>query len=120
MITGIHHAQIAIPKGREREAREFYCGLLGLKEVPKPPAQRARGGLWLQVGDRQVHIGVEDGVERKLTKVHIPYEVSDLALWCKRLTDVGIGLLSGEQIPGHERFEFRDPFGNRVELIQRL
>jgi hypothetical protein len=22
-------------------------------------------------------------------------------------------------LPGHDRFEFRDPFGNRVEFIQR-
>lgn len=120
MIIGIHHAQITIPEGKEQEARDFYCGVLGLKEVTKPKALQARGGLWLEVGDRQVHIGVENGVGRKFTKAHIAYEVNNLGLWRKRLTDNGFELLDGEQIPSHTRFEFRDPFGNRVELIQKL
>ena len=120
MIVGIHHAQITIPKGKEQEARAFYCGILGLNEVPKPISLQGRGGFWLQAGDKQVHVGTEDGVNKKLTKAHVAYEVSDLALWRKRMTDNGLKLLDGEQIPGHVRFEFRDPFENRVELIQRL
>lgn len=117
MILGIHHAQITIPKGREQEARAFYCGTLGLNEVPKPESLQGRGGFWLQVGDKQVHVGVEDGVNRKLTKAHVAYEVSDLASWRKQMINAGLELFDGEQIPGYGRFEFRDPFGNRVELI---
>lgn len=52
MILGIHHAQITIPKGKEREARDFYCGVLGLKEIPKPESLQGRGGFWLRVGDK--------------------------------------------------------------------
>jgi len=63
---------------------------------------------------------VEDGAERKFTKAHVAYEVNDLAFWQKRVTDGGIELLGGEQLPGYKRFEFRDPFGNRIELIQKL
>ena len=33
--TGIDHVQLAIPVGGEVEARAFYVGLLGLREVPK-------------------------------------------------------------------------------------
>ena len=120
MIVGIHHAQITIPKGHEDKARAFYCDLLGLKEIPKPISLQGRGGFWLQVGEQQVHVGTEDGTDRNHTKAHIAYAVSDLAYWRKNLSDRRIDLIAGEQIPDHARFEFRDPFGNRVELIQKL
>ncbi len=28
--------------------------------------------------------------------------------------------IEGDAIPGFDRFEFRDPFGNRVEIIQEI
>ena len=36
-IVGIHHVQLAMPAGREEEARRFYSVLLGIPETPKPP-----------------------------------------------------------------------------------
>ncbi|MBI1815756.1 MAG: VOC family protein [Deltaproteobacteria bacterium] len=119
MILRLHHAQISIPQGSEDQARQFYCGVLGLREVEKPEELRGRGGLWLQVGDSQVHVGTEDGVDRTATKSHVAYEVSALASWRARLEQHGTTTLDGIPIPGYTRFEFRDPFGNRVEFIQR-
>lgn len=120
MIVGIHHVQIAVPRGSEEEARRFYCDVLGLREIEKPESLRVRGGLWLQVGDRQLHIGVEDGADRRGTKAHVAYEVNDLAVWRPRLAAHQIDVEEGIPIPGCERFEFRDPFGNRVEMTERL
>jgi catechol 2,3-dioxygenase-like lactoylglutathione lyase family enzyme len=120
MIAGIHHVQLTIPPGCEDQARAFYSGLLGLDEVPKPASLVGRGGLWLQVGQHQVHIGVEDGVNRLVTKAHIAYEVVDLSEWRSRLTAAGIDVHDGVPIPGAVRFEFRDPFGNRLEFVQRV
>ncbi|HYJ91349.1 MAG TPA: VOC family protein [Pyrinomonadaceae bacterium] len=118
MIKSVHHVQITIPKGSEDAARQFYCGLLGLKEIPKPDALQGRGGFWLQVGDRQVHVGVEDAVEREQSKAHVAYLVSDLEAYRKMLSDKDFKILDGIPIPGYSRFEFRDPFGNRVEFLQ--
>jgi catechol 2,3-dioxygenase-like lactoylglutathione lyase family enzyme len=120
MILGLHHAQITVPKGAEDEARAFYCGVLGLAEVPKPEALAGRGGFWLEAGDRQVHVGVEEGVDRRATKAHVAYEVRGLAAWRERLARAGIEILDGAPLPGLDRFEFRDPFGNRVELVERV
>jgi len=120
MIGGIHHIQITVPKGMQKQARDFYCGVLGLKMIPKPQSLQGHGGFWLQVGDGQVHVGVEDGVERSLTKAHVAYEVSDLTHYRKIMLEHNLKPVSGRQIPGYDRFEFRDPFGNRVELIQKL
>lgn len=118
MIVGIHHAQITIPKNAEDEARAFYCDVMGLNEIAKPESLRGRGGFWLAVGDRAVHVGVEDGVDRSATKAHIAYEVSDLRYWRDALQRNAIETIDGVAIPGFQRLEFRDPFGNRVELIQ--
>lgn len=119
MIVGIHHAQITVPKGAEDTARRFYCGVLGLKEIPKPEELAGRGGFWLEVGDRQVHVGTEDGVERDTTKAHVAYAVTDLDRWRTVLSKHGIKIIDGIPLPGMTRFEFRDPFGNRVEFLER-
>jgi catechol 2,3-dioxygenase-like lactoylglutathione lyase family enzyme len=120
MIIGIDHVQITVPRGQEPAAREFYCGVLGLTEIEKPDALKPRGGFWLAAGDRELHVGTEDGVDRQATKAHVALAVDDLFLWRKRLSERGIAVEDGVPIPGCERFEFRDPFGNRVEMIQRL
>ncbi|WP_055108561.1 VOC family protein [Paenibacillus ihumii] len=120
MIRGFHHAQITIPKGMEEEARKFYCGVLLLKEIPKPESLQGRGGIWLQVGNQELHIGTEDGVDRSSTKAHLAYEVEDLQVIWQQLEANGIVTLESIPIPGYERFEFRDPFGNRVECIKAL
>jgi catechol 2,3-dioxygenase-like lactoylglutathione lyase family enzyme len=91
-----------------------------LPEIAKPSSLLARGGFWLQIGDRQVHIGVEPDIDRHATKAHIAYEVRNLAAWRNQLATAGIEILSGIPIPGYDRFEFRDPFGNRVEMIESV
>jgi catechol 2,3-dioxygenase-like lactoylglutathione lyase family enzyme len=118
MITGIDHIQITIPADEVERARAFYCGLLGLPEVEKPDSLKGRGGFWLQVGDRRVHVGIEEGIDRRATKAHIAYTVVGIVRWRDRLVAAGVDISGGIPIPGHDRFEFRDPFGNRVEFIQ--
>ena len=122
MIRRIHHVQITIPPGSEDRARRFYCDVLGLPEIDKPDSLSDRGGFWLQVGGQPVHVGVEETADRRATKAHIAYEVGNLADLRRRLVETGIEILEGIPIPDYERFEFRfrDPFGNRVELIQPM
>ena len=116
-IVGVHHVQIAIPQGAEDAARKFYCEVLGLSEVSKPEALQGRGGLWVQAGDLPIHIGTERNA-RPSAKAHIAYQVTDLNKWRDRLAKSGIEVGGSIPIPGFDRFEFRDPFGNRVEFIQ--
>ena len=118
MIKAVHHAQISIPVGAEDKAREFYCGVLGLKEIPKPDSLAGRGGFWLELDGFQIHFGAEDGIDRARSKAHVAYLVSDLDSWRQKLTDSGCQIVNGIPIPGYDRFEFRDPFGNRVEFLQ--
>jgi hypothetical protein len=41
----------------------------------------------------------------------------DLAAWRTRLVAHGTTILESVPIPGYDRFECRDPFGNRLEVL---
>ena len=61
----LHHVQVACPPGGEDLARGFYASGLGMTEVEKPEASRARGGAWFRAFDEgrvvaEIHVGVED------------------------------------------------------------
>jgi catechol 2,3-dioxygenase-like lactoylglutathione lyase family enzyme len=118
-IRRIDHVQISVPPDCEDEVRRFYCGVLGLKEIPKPEALAARGGIWLEVGSQMVHFGAENVADRAASKRHVAFEVADLAEARRDLERAGIKIVESIPIPGYDRFEFRDPFGNRLELMQR-
>lgn len=104
----IDHVQLAAPPGCEDEARAFYGGVLGLREVPKPPALAARGGVWFE----SVHIGVEEGF-RPARKAHPAFVVDDLDALAERIGDVQWD----DAIPGVRRFYATDPWGNRLEFV---
>src|ERR1700732_4922487 len=102
-IIGLHHAKITIPRGAEAQGPQFYCDLLGLPEIAKPGILQGRGGFWLQVGDRQVHVGTQDGIERKASKAHLAYQVEDVAAWRAYLEQHGVTVLESVPIPGFAR-----------------
>ena len=105
MIIGLHHAQITIPKGAEAEGKHFYCHVLGLPEIEKPFSLKGRGGFWLKVGDREVHVGTEDGVDRTKTKAHLAYLVEDISYWRTVLENHHVTIFDSVAIPNFERFE---------------
>jgi len=119
-ILKVQHAQITIPVGAEDDAREFYCEFLGLNEAVKPESLQGRGGFWLEIAAFQVHVGMEDDFDRTKTKAHIAYEVENLDGWRENLSARGVKILEGVEIPHFRRFEFRDPFGNRIEFLEEL
>lgn len=117
MVTGIDHVQLAAPPGCEDSARAFYGGLLGLEELPKPPALAARGGCWFRAGELELHIGVEDDF-RPARKAHPGFVVEDLADLRARFGEHGIDVREDDALAGVARFYADDPFGNRLEFRQ--
>src|SRR5476649_1753569 len=77
MIVGYDHVQVAIPSGAEPVAREYYGGLLGMIELPKPATLAARGGCWFTAGAAVPHLGVEADF-RAARKAHPALIVEDL------------------------------------------
>ena len=120
LLLNVLHAQITIPVGAENAAREFYCEFLGLQEVPKPESLQGRGGFWLEIGGFQIHVGTETDFDRTKTKAHVAYLVENLEALRVKLESRGIKILEGIPIPDYSRFEFRDPFGNRVEFLEAV
>jgi catechol 2,3-dioxygenase-like lactoylglutathione lyase family enzyme len=114
MITGIDHVQVAAPPNCEREARAFYGGVLGLKEIEKPEPLKARGGAWFRVGPQELHVGVQADFE-PATKAHPALRVDSLDELAERLTLAGSPVHWDDVIPG--RFYTEDPWGNRLELL---
>lgn len=117
-VYALDHVQIAMPSHGEPAARQFYGDLLGLTELAKPPNLAVRGGLWFQCGPLQVHLGVEQDF-RPAKKAHPAFLVRDLGAVREALAKAGYEItLDPEPSPGGERIFTKDPFGNRIELIE--
>lgn len=113
----IDHVQLAIPAGAEDLCRSFYVALLGLREVSKPPALAARGGVWLESPPVRIHLGVEEDF-RPARKAHPALVVADLDGLARRLAEAGCEPLWDEAIPELRRFYVLDPVGNRIEFME--
>jgi catechol 2,3-dioxygenase-like lactoylglutathione lyase family enzyme len=118
-ILGLDHVQVAAPAGCEDDARRFYGGLLGLRELPKPEPLRGRGGVWFALGaEHQLHVGVEDPFA-PARKAHPALRVAagDLEALAERLAAAGCEVRWDDALPGARRFYAADPWGNRLELM---
>lgn len=119
MIRDIDHIQLAMPRGQEEAARAFYSALLGLQEIEKPDNLKTRGGVWFTLGQRQLHLGVEDGFA-PARKAHPALLVDDLQELQTLLSTHGYPIMTDEQLPGYQRFYSNDPFGNRIEFLKKI
>jgi catechol 2,3-dioxygenase-like lactoylglutathione lyase family enzyme len=117
-IVGIEHVQLAMPAGREAEARDFYAGLLGIPETPKPPELARRGGVWFEDGPVKLHLGV-DADFHPARKAHPALLVRDLRALVERLRDAQVEVVE-DPLEGYDRVYVFDPFGNRLELMEPL
>lgn len=123
-MIALHHVQLACPPGGEDAVRPFWAAL-GLVEVDKPEALRARGGCWFRAYDpdgavsAEVHIGVEEPFA-PARKAHPALVVDDLDAVAARVRDAGcpVDERERETFAGHLRFHTFDPHGNRVEVLQ--
>ncbi|WP_336361272.1 VOC family protein [Haladaptatus sp. ZSTT2] len=114
----IDHVQLPIPPGTEDGARAFYVEILGFEECEKPASLRKNGGVWLQNGAIELHLGVEASREPQ-SRQHVALEVADLDATRAVLEAHVVPINEETPIPGRERVSVRDPFGNRLELLER-
>ncbi len=117
-VIGLDHVQLAMPVGREADAEAFYSGVLGIPRVPKPAVLEARGGCWFERGGLRVHLGVEADF-RPARKAHPALAVRGLDAVVARLRSQGIEVRPGDGVAGMEQAYVDDPFGNRLELVER-
>ena len=114
----VDHVQLAIPRGKEAEARSFYVGILGLTEQLKPAELIDRGGMWLRSGDVAVHLGVDDDFHAAM-KAHPAFRCADYEALVQCVRAHGARVVEdGSLFDGSPHCYISDPFGNRIELIK--
>jgi catechol 2,3-dioxygenase-like lactoylglutathione lyase family enzyme len=118
-VIGIDHVQLAMPPGGEEPARAFYRDILGLPETPKPPELARRGGCWFETPGAKIHLGVDTNFH-PATKAHPGLLVSDLQAIIARCQEKQLPLVADAPLEGYQRIFLNDPFGNRLELLQKL
>jgi catechol 2,3-dioxygenase-like lactoylglutathione lyase family enzyme len=116
-LEGLHHVQLAMPEAEEEAAVRFYGTVLGLEQVPKPSDLSPAGGVWFRRGDLEVHLGVEEGFAPAV-KAHPAFLVTGIEKLRARIEEAGYRVTDTVQLEGFHRIYVRDPFGNRVELIE--
>ncbi len=118
LIKRLDHVQICMPHNQEEVARKFYSELLGFAEIEKPNSLKTNGGLWYSLGDISLHIGVEE-MEAYQSKRHPAFEVYNLIEIRQYLDENNIKTYDEKPIPNIERFSIFDPFGNRIEFLEK-
>lgn len=116
-LLRLDHIQLAMPPGKEAEARAFYQGCLGIPEQVKPPHLAARGGCWFGKGPLKVHLGVEENFV-PARKAHPAFIVEGLGALGASLQYSGYQVVEDQPLEGYDRRYVSDPFGNRIELME--
>lgn len=119
-ISGFSHVTGSVTD-LER-ARHFYCDVLGFEVLPRPEFD-GFPGLWLRMGNLQLHLGVIDAMPERKGFPHIALYVptDEIPATFDRLRDAGVNVMREPR----SREDFGrtvwagfvcDPDGNAIEL----
>ena len=127
----LDHAALIVAE--PERSRAFYVGVLGLSEVPRPETFEFPG-LWLQLGEQQLHLigEAESGRARAVHPgyradelaggytSHFAIEVEDLETALAGVKQRGGALVGGPRPRGDGVLQacVSDPDGHVVELMQ--
>ncbi len=126
MITGIDH--LALVTTDVARAARFFTELLGFTEAGRLETPTSGLIIFVSLGGTQVELfGSGDpqapvGTDTSVGFQHLALAVDDVDAECARLQAAGVefSLLPTTVTPGLRIAFFRDPDGNRLELMQRL
>jgi catechol 2,3-dioxygenase-like lactoylglutathione lyase family enzyme len=124
LIVGLDHVNLLIDAGDDvlSKARGFYEGLLGLVPLERPAnTDSGRPGAWYQCGPQQLHLTTEKDASavNEASRRHPAFRVASLEAMRQRLETAGVEIIAANRFPGQERFFVRDPWGNRLEFVER-
>jgi catechol 2,3-dioxygenase-like lactoylglutathione lyase family enzyme len=113
----LSHVTITMPKGGEAEARRFYGGCLGLRELSRSESVGTRDGVCFDAGGLQLHVSVDDQTGTADGHRHFGLGCGDLERLRSKLREAGVPIEDGHPV-SWKRFFIHDPFGNRIEIHQ--
>jgi catechol 2,3-dioxygenase-like lactoylglutathione lyase family enzyme len=114
----IDHFQVAIPVGKLPEALEFYVDVLFFERIEKP-AELDQSGAWLTSGPVNLHLGEEIDFQ-PARRAHPALLVDNFAeiLSAAKVGNHPARIDTGPN--GYLRASVFDPFGNRIEVMQKI
>jgi glyoxylase I family protein len=115
-VTHIDHCSVLITN--VAAAREFYGGLLGLREIPAP-REFDFVAIWYDLGGTYLHLLLKDQPDT-ISPRHFCLSVTDAMAARRELAALGVRIDETVKIAAADRFFIRDPDGNRIELLQWL
>ncbi|WP_170287580.1 VOC family protein [Aquibacillus halophilus] len=118
-FKGIEHIQLAAPLQSEKQARQFFSELLEMEEIEKPETLKQNGGVWFRCGKQEIHIGIEKDFS-PAKKAHPGLVVENINKLKDLLIQNNIKIIEDNRLPGYNRFYVNDPFGNRLEFLEKL
>lgn len=117
----LHHASLVVAD--TAIALEFYCGVLGMQQTDRPDL--GFPGAWLQLGAQQIHLlelenpdPVTGRPEHGGRDRHIALSVPDLEPVREVLDKNSITYTLSKS--GRKALFCRDPYGNALEILQRV
>ena len=124
LIIGLDHVNLLIDADNDAlsRARTFYEGLLGLEPLERPAnTDSGNPGAWYRCGVQQLHLTTEKDASsvNKKSRRHPAFRVANLEALRQKLESAGVEIIAGSRFPGQERFFVRDPWGNRLEFVER-
>lgn len=116
-IKTIDHVLISIPVGSKAAAVDYFSVTLGLDYIP---GDHPNGAEWFRMGDKELHIREEENINNAKSSRHIAMVTADLEASKRYLESRSVDLHYSTNIEGRQRLFFRDPWGNRFELLEYL
>ena len=120
-IESLHHVAVCVTD--LARAKQFYGGVLGLKELPRPPFDF--GGAWYTLGDgQQLHLIVHPPTltMRRTTEIdakdgHLAIRVKSYQQTLEHLRQHDVGLLDRPRnLTPWPQIYVTDPDGNVIEF----
>jgi len=101
-------------------SKQFYSGILGLKEKPRPAFDFP--GAWYDLGECELHLIVtRDALPtagaRPKRDFHVSFLIDDYDATIRQLDQAGVPFREGSS--GLAQIFVRDPDGNLIELQSR-
>ena len=119
MIDSIDHINIVARPGLLAQVRDFYVGILGMEQGPRPAF--SSNGYWLYAGSQPlIHLSERENpppAEHTGQLDHVAFSGNDRSTLLARLQDAGIEFWQNHvpELDLRQVF-FRDPAGVKVEI----
>jgi catechol 2,3-dioxygenase-like lactoylglutathione lyase family enzyme len=119
-VKRLQHTSVPMPPGGDDDARAFYSGVLGMREIPKPEGLAAMTVIWFAANDDgdEVHVFKDEKLGPNSAAQHLCLEVDDIDAYKTRLRERGYEVRVPETIQNRPRLFVRDPFHNLIELVE--